>query len=135
MGIVTTIKLAFGNQIIHNTLNPVHLAIGTRGYWLQSHILHVPHRVGFFSSGPPRLQVLEGAEVFFISMLLIPICAWIAFLLLLIHLAGLMTVKAAVSIVVFVTAWLACILALQFARHRSRRALDSDWEEWKVSIE
>jgi hypothetical protein len=57
-----TFKQAFGPQIINNrSLNPVQAAIGIRGYHIQSKVLHIPDRFGFFSPGPLRLQVREGA--------------------------------------------------------------------------
>ncbi|KAI0136371.1 hypothetical protein BJ170DRAFT_601493 [Xylariales sp. AK1849] len=55
---------AFQPQVTIHGLNPVHLAIANRGYWIQSHILHIPDRLGFFSPGSPRLQVHEGASFF-----------------------------------------------------------------------
>lgn len=57
----TFLKGVFRDEIIdNNTLNPVHLAIAARGYWIQSHILHISDGWGFFSPGPPRLQVAQG---------------------------------------------------------------------------
>jgi len=38
--------------------DPVFLATATHSYRLQSQ-LHIPNRFGFFSSGPPHLQVYE----------------------------------------------------------------------------
>jgi hypothetical protein len=60
--ILKAIKAFVGPQITKdNGLNPVHLEIATLGYRIQSHMLHIPDRFGFFSSGPPRLQVYKGA--------------------------------------------------------------------------
>lgn len=39
----------------------LHAAIARRGYWMQSHILHIPDRVGFFTSGPAPLLDFQGA--------------------------------------------------------------------------
>ncbi|KAK1980290.1 hypothetical protein LZ30DRAFT_595071 [Colletotrichum cereale] len=52
---VLTFKQALGPQIIDNRLNPVQLAIGGRDYQIQTGILHIPERYGYFSSDPPRL--------------------------------------------------------------------------------
>jgi hypothetical protein len=62
MAAVTTIGLFFSmRQTINNRLNPVYLAIAASGYQIQSQLLHIPDRYSFFSSGPPRAQVEEGA--------------------------------------------------------------------------
>lgn len=58
--ILAIYKEAFAGQIINNQLNPLHLAIGTTGYRIQSRILQIPDRFGLFSPGPPRQQVHEG---------------------------------------------------------------------------
>ncbi|KAI1781465.1 hypothetical protein F4818DRAFT_436655 [Hypoxylon cercidicola] len=55
---------------VKKSLNPAHLALGARGYEIQSRLLRIPDRYGFFSPGPPRLQVHEGC-LFFINFLLI----------------------------------------------------------------
>jgi hypothetical protein len=47
---------------IADILFTVHLAIGRRGYLIQSDVLHIPDRFGFFSPGPPGLQALQGAD-------------------------------------------------------------------------
>lgn len=57
----------------NNTLNQTHLSIATKGYWFQSHILKIPDRYGFFSPGPPRLQVHQGVS-FLILFYMILIC-------------------------------------------------------------
>lgn len=49
----------FAGEIVNNRLNPIRLAIATTGYHIQSRTLHIPDLIGFFSSGPPRLQVHE----------------------------------------------------------------------------
>ncbi|RYP65286.1 hypothetical protein DL770_009032 [Monosporascus sp. CRB-9-2] len=62
-GILKAVKALLSPQIIDNRLNPYYLAVATRAYWIQSHILRIPDRFGFFSPGPPRLQVLEERPV------------------------------------------------------------------------
>ena len=53
-------KEAFAGEIVNNQLNPLHLAIATTGYRIQSCTLQIPDRLGLFSPGPPRLQAHEG---------------------------------------------------------------------------
>jgi hypothetical protein len=57
-----------GGEIIDNRLNPNYLAIATTGYRIQSS-LHIPNRIGFFSPGPPRLQVHQATS--FIYMVIV----------------------------------------------------------------
>jgi hypothetical protein len=64
---LVAIKKFFGPQRIDGQLNPVHLGVAAHGYWIQSSVLHIPNRFGFFSPGPPRLQVFHGALFAFIS--------------------------------------------------------------------
>ncbi len=59
--LLTAINILFSPQFIDGQLNPVHLTIATQGYWIQSSILRIPNQYGFFSPGPPRLQVHQGA--------------------------------------------------------------------------
>ncbi|KAF5606842.1 uncharacterized protein FSUBG_5678 [Fusarium subglutinans] len=47
----------------HDLLDPRKLKMANRGYYIQSKILHVPDQFGFFSAGPPWLQVMD-AECF-----------------------------------------------------------------------
>ncbi|KDN66254.1 hypothetical protein CSUB01_06769 [Colletotrichum sublineola] len=56
----------FAPQVVNNQLNPVHLAIGIRCYQIQTEILGIPEQYGLFSSGPPRLQVLQGSTIPFL---------------------------------------------------------------------
>lgn len=46
-----------------DAINPQTLAVATSGYQLQSQVLHIPDRYGFFSPGPSEIQALEGALV------------------------------------------------------------------------
>lgn len=60
--ILTIAKGVFAGEIVDHHLNPVHLAIATTGFRIQARTLHIPHRIDFFSPGPPRLQVHEAAS-------------------------------------------------------------------------
>ncbi|RYP61916.1 hypothetical protein DL771_009958 [Monosporascus sp. 5C6A] len=55
--ILKAVKGLLSPQVIDNRLNPYHLAVATRAYWVQSHILHIPDQFGLFLPGPPRRQV------------------------------------------------------------------------------
>ncbi|KAI1369036.1 hypothetical protein F5Y08DRAFT_334875 [Xylaria arbuscula] len=70
------IKWSFWNpEVVDHQLNPIHLAIGRRGYHVQSEVLHIPYRWGPFSPGPARLQVAEVHKIFLFCILLLPIIA------------------------------------------------------------
>ncbi|KAF4430299.1 hypothetical protein FACUT_8924 [Fusarium acutatum] len=49
-------------------LCPWMLKMATRGYYIQSKILHIPDLLGFISPGPPSLQVFDLGD--FIGLLL-----------------------------------------------------------------
>ncbi|KAG4432041.1 hypothetical protein IFR05_012480 [Cadophora sp. M221] len=54
-----TLQEIFKPQVsASNTLNPTLLAIGQRGYEMQSKYLMIPDQYGLFTSGPPRLQAV-----------------------------------------------------------------------------
>ena len=64
---VRAIKGFLKPQVVDGRLNPVRLAVATRGYWIQSHVLHIPDRFGWFSPGPPRLQVHQATSLAFLA--------------------------------------------------------------------
>lgn len=72
--LVTAIKQHFGPRQVKGQLNPTHLTIATQSYRIQSDILHIPDRFGFFSPGPLRLQAHQGAEFGILFFLLGVIC-------------------------------------------------------------
>jgi hypothetical protein len=128
-----SITVAFSPQVtVSNTLNPIHLAIATRGYWIQSRILYIPDRYGFFSPAPPRLQVYQG--FLFIALFIMVICsifcgASVVFLLSL-RPDHKPIWKAVVFMVILVGGTVAMIWFMEcFSK---RRAQDYDWGNWKL---
>lgn len=63
---IAAMRACLAAEVIDNRLNPAQLAISSYGYWVQSQLLHIPDRTGFFSPGPPRLQVHEAAALVFV---------------------------------------------------------------------
>lgn len=124
-------KGVFAGEIVNNRLNPFHLAVATTGYRIQSHTLQIPERIGFFSSGPPRLQVYEAT--FFIVA-----ASWIclnlicnSFLFLLDRLYGLPNCRklgVAYSLIIVAEALFFWVLACC----DRRRAPGFEWEDWKL---
>lgn len=55
-------------KVVDGRINPSLLVIARRGYWVQSRLLRIPDRFGFFSSGPPLLQAHQGKKSAFIFM-------------------------------------------------------------------
>jgi len=114
------------------TLNPVHLAIATRGYWIQSQILCIPNRYGFFSPGPPRLQVYQA----FLSIALLVMIVLDIFLGALVVLLIALKPnnkpiwKFVVVMVAYVGSVVAAIWVLEcYSKHR---APDYEWDDWKL---
>ncbi|KAI1158458.1 hypothetical protein F5B18DRAFT_641046 [Nemania serpens] len=66
----------WSDQVVDNQLNPVHLALGVRGYQIPSEVLRIPERWSIFSPGPPRLQVYEGQALFFASLTVASSLRW-----------------------------------------------------------
>lgn len=129
--ILAVTKGVFAGEIVNNRLNPIRLAIATTGYRIQSRTLHIPDRVGFFSSGPPRLQVHEA------TCFILVVC-WVCFsiissslLVFMVRLAGkpnsgkLGAVLSSITIAEVAFFWfVAC--------YDRRRAPGYDWGEWKL---
>ncbi|KAI1030665.1 hypothetical protein LB505_004027 [Fusarium chuoi] len=46
----------------HDSLDPWKLKMANRGCYIQSKILHIPDLLGFFSAGPPSLQVKDAGS-------------------------------------------------------------------------
>jgi hypothetical protein len=132
ISILDVITMAFSPQVnAYKTLNPVHLTFATKGYWIQSHILCIPDRYGFFSPGPPRLQVHQG---FLSNVLLLMIVCDIFF--------GLATVfwmsskpdhKPIWKVVVFMVAVVGGVVATIWVMecYGKRRAPNYEWDDWK----
>ncbi|RYP32207.1 hypothetical protein DL767_005363 [Monosporascus sp. MG133] len=135
--VLKAVKGLLSPQIIDNRLNPCHLAVATRAYWIQSHILRIPDRFGFFSPGPPRLQVYQSVWfTFLVVMFGFLLCTaffiWGA-VVMLYRLEErpaptLLGPMVALTVVTIASLWvLEC-----FDRHR---APDYDWGDWKVRKE
>ena len=124
----------FGPQRIDNRMNPVHLAIAQQGYWIQFHILYIPDRLGFFSSGPARLQVFQG---FLFALLAFGLGFSVisgAAIVLWLHIRGQSVSALAGAMAAILAAVVAAAWTVQcFDR---RRSPDYDWgEDWKLRIE
>lgn len=74
MSFIGTILAAIGAIFVprnpNEPINPYSLAVSTSGYRVQSQVLHIPDRFGYFSPGPPSVQVKEGAFVTFLTIAL-----------------------------------------------------------------
>ena len=121
----------FAGEIVNDQLNPLHLAVATTGYRIQSRTLQIPDRFGFFSSGPPRLQVHEGS--FFIvtaswTCLNLIFHPFMFFLGCLYGLPNCRKLGAAFSLIVLVEFFCFWLLACC----DRRRAPGYEWEDWKL---
>jgi len=131
--ILNGIIVAFSPQVIaSNTLNPVHLAIATRGYWIQSRILRIPDRYGFFSPGPPRLQAYQGNLFIpiFIMVVCLIFCGAVISYLLSFKPDHVPIWKALIFLAMPGSGTIAMIWISEcFSKHRAQ---DHDWEDWKL---
>ena len=129
--IIAISKEAFAGEVVNNQLNPLHLAIATTGYRIQSCILQIPDRLGFFSPGPPRLQAHEGLS--FITV----VCwyCWViisgAFITFLTRGRGLPTCQKLVAIYLMIMVPGALIFWIGAVNDR-RRAPGYEWKDWKL---
>ena len=123
--LLTAFKKLFSPQYMDGQLNSVHLTIATQGYWIQSNILHIPTQFGFFSPGPPRLQVHQGALFGLLSFHLGLSCIFGAFIVFWVGIRGGPVLALASAMVAIVVGVVACIwIASCYDRHRSP---EYDW--------
>lgn len=121
----------WNGQVVNNQLNPIYLALGIRGYQIQSEVLHIPTRWGIFSPGPPRLQVYEGEAFVSACFIVAFIATWAILTEVILYMLGMLNV----AIVVF--CWCAVIvmvatnyLALCFPPQRRQGYV---WDDWEMS--
>ncbi|KAK2017305.1 hypothetical protein LZ32DRAFT_22652 [Colletotrichum eremochloae] len=119
----------FAPEVVNNQLNPVHLAIGIRGYQIQTEILGIPEQYGLFSSGPPRLQVFQGSTIPLVYFLVVLPAVVLS-------VAGLFTrnkVKILWPLMGLIIAGtiILCALFWYMFYIDPRRAPDYKWNDWK----
>lgn len=132
--ILATTKGVFAGEIVNNRLNPVRLAITTTGYRIQSRMLHIPDRMGFFSSGPPRLQVHEATcFIVLVSWLCFSIISS-GFLVFWVRVAGLPNHRKVGAVMSLITVSEA-VLFWVMACYDRRRAPGYEWGDWKLRKE
>ncbi|TQN68037.1 Extracellular metalloprotease [Colletotrichum shisoi] len=118
----------FAPQVIDNRLNPVHLAIGIRCYQIQTEVLGIPEQYGLFSSGPPRLQVLQGSTIptLYLSIAFPVVVLVVAMLFLRNENTNMWPLMSliACAIIIYVLLWyMFCV--------DPRRAPDYEWNDWQ----
>ena len=129
--ILVITKTVFAGEIVNNRLNPIHLAIAITGYRIQSRTLYIPDQIGFFSSGPPRLQVHEAAVFIFLiigSCISIILGGFIVFFVKLYELPNplkLGAVMLSVIVIQIIIVWVSVCCD-------RRRTPGYDWEDWKL---
>lgn len=124
-------KQVFAGEVINNQLNPLHLAVATNGYRIQSHTLQIPDQLGFFSSGPPRLQAFEGCTFLVATIFTCLFLTWDFSLVFFGPLFGLPNCRkagVALALVIFAQAFVSWLLVVC----NKRRAPGYEWEDWKV---
>ncbi|KAL7796959.1 hypothetical protein V8C43DRAFT_303825 [Trichoderma afarasin] len=67
-GTMKTIRLLFGRQVQNGQPNPVLVSVATRGYDIQSRVLHIPDSLGIFTRGSPRRSAWEGFVFVYASL-------------------------------------------------------------------
>jgi hypothetical protein len=128
--IIVTAKAFMAGEIFDNHLNPIHLKIATTVYGIQLQ-LPVPDRLGFFSPGPPRLQVREAAS--FVGLIIVTcfLILYGGFVLFLLRLLGVPnTLQLGAAMLLMIVAQVVLVWALTcFSRHRTP---EYEWADWKL---
>lgn len=127
---ITTIKMFFGFSTIEGTINPVHVAVASHGYRIQSQKLGIPDRFGFFSPGPLQLQEHQGGVVALIVFALIPMIFWSVFIILMFKSKGKPVLGLIEVMMGMFVVWLGALWII--ACFDRRRAPDYDWGARKL---
>lgn len=127
------IRAFFGPSVVDGRLNPTCLALATQCYWIQSRILRIPDRFGFFSSSP-RLQVEEIGIFVLVVFVTSHMAYYAALVVYLAYLKGDRPVKsfAAMMSLLTLTVPVGIWLHLCFSE---RRQPEYVWKDWKVRME
>lgn len=132
--VVALTKEAFAGEVANDRLNPLHLTVATTGSRIQSQTWRIPDRIGFFSSGPPRLQVHEGA-IFIVSVLVSCLTILLgAFLVTFAKLCGMPNILEVSAIWLLMTLAQATMIWVVTCCS-PRRAPGYEWEDWKLRKE
>ena len=118
-------KQLFGPRWIEGQLNPVHLTIAAHGYRMQSSVLHIPDRFGFFSPGLPRLQAFQGALFGLVSFHLGITCMLGACIIIWVRARGDPTLALATAMLLIVVGVAALVWIMSC--HDRRHLPDYDW--------
>ncbi|KAH7113258.1 hypothetical protein B0J11DRAFT_146211 [Dendryphion nanum] len=128
--IITIIRGVFAGEIVDNNLNEHLLAAAKTGYRIQSQVLKIPTRFGFFSPGPPRLQV---NEAYACAVLLFGIgftTVYSCFIVLWIKIRGIPNASRMAAVLAVIQT-MVIILHWVLACTSKRRAPGFVWEDWK----
>ena len=60
--VLTIPRAIYAGEMINERPNPFYVNLASTGYRLQSVTFRIPDQYGFFSAGPPRLQVYEASS-------------------------------------------------------------------------
>jgi hypothetical protein len=128
--VFTAREALLAGAVINNTLNPWHLSFATSAYIVQSTKIHIPDHLGFFSRGPPRLQVDQTAcfaAIIFIALFMTGVAAWSSLMLLLLRSTVKMKFVAAYS------GMLVCFIVGMWAITLGDEARKPGhlWRDWK----
>ena len=131
--ILTIPREAFAGQIINDRLNPFHLALASNGYRVQSRTLRIPDRYGFFSPGPPRLQVYEAVDFITMICCIAIILVFNALMVFASRLDRLPPPKPLGSAALFLGMNLFVVIIFWIvAIHDRHRAPGYEWTDWKM---
>ena len=129
--IIAIYKEAFAGEAVNNQLNPLHLAIATTGYRIQSCTLQIPDRLGFFSPGPPPLQAHQGGSFICLVCWYCMVIFFGAVLTFLSRGRGLPAFQKMGVICLMIM--VPCSLIFWYAAVNDRhRAPGYEWEDWKL---
>ena len=122
---------AFAGQVVNNQLNPLHLAIATTGYRIQSCTLQIPDWLGLFSPGPPRLQAHQGSGFIIVAFWYCMVIFNVPLMTFLSRGYGLPTCQklGAFYLIFLIPGTLMIWIA---AVNDPRRAPGYEWDDWKL---
>lgn len=134
IGFIIVTKAFFAGEVVDGRPSPPLLALATAGYRIQSQTLQIPDRFGFFSPGPPRLQVSE-ASLFVATIITTSFFIGLTTLVLLFYKLGGLPHFPSVAAVLYSMIVVQVLATWMIGCCDRRRAPGYTWKDWKEHMD
>ena len=129
--VLTIPRAIYAGEMINDRPNPFYVNLASTGYRLQSVTFRIPDQYGFFSAGPPRLQVDEASACLLLITIICISAIFSSSLLLLFRIAKKPCSSCIIALFVVSTIIEAGTVWISLC-HDPRRGKGHDWGQEKL---